>query len=360
MHLALIISSLNPGGAEHVLSQLANYWVEQGHQITLLTLSPPGQKPFYPLDQRISLIQMDKMGPQTLSFKRLSRLVSRFFCLRKYLKDLKPDVVISFMDIMNMTTLVSTRGLKLPVIVSERSHPGYHKIFPFLDRLRLALYKRAAAVVMQTDSAASYFKRLSRIHVIPNPVARPSLTKGVLSPAPNQIVSVGSLIPLKGHATLIRAFATLVSDAPHLRLTIYGEGPARASLETLSHSLNLQDKVSLPGTTPHIQDALYKADLFVFPSHYEGFPNALCEAMAVGLPVIASDCSGNVDVVRESRDGRLFPVGDEKALALLIRELLNDPAQCSQLGKEASTIGERFEPTLIFSRWDQMITEATW
>lgn len=173
------------------------------------------------------------------------------------------------------------------------------------------------------------------------------------------IISVGRLCPFKGFDTLIQAFSRLYPTYPHLRLTIYGEGNERENLQNLINSLNLQERVSLPGATQEIHQKLLAADLFVFPSLYEGFPNALAEAMSVGLPVIASNCSGNIDIVRDDIDGRLFPVGDVLKLASIIEELVCDPNTRGRLGEEAKTVAERFHPDLIFHKWDQLIHEAT-
>ena len=145
------------------------------------------------------------------------------------------------------------------------------------------------------------------------------------------------------------------SSNPTLHLTIYGEGAARSTLEALIQRLNLTGRVSLPGTTQNIQAALSKSDLFVFPSRYEGFPNALCEAMAVGLPVIASACSGTVDVVRDGIDGRLFPIGNREALICLLQELLHDPIQRTRLSQEALTISDRFNEAAILQLWEDLL-----
>jgi GalNAc-alpha-(1->4)-GalNAc-alpha-(1->3)-diNAcBac-PP-undecaprenol alpha-1,4-N-acetyl-D-galactosaminyltransferase len=171
-------------------------------------------------------------------------------------------------------------------------------------------------------------------------------------------MTVGRLAQQKRHDTLIQAFARLYPIYPHLRLTIYGEGPRRKNLQSLINSLNLQERVSLLGVTQEIHQKLVEADLFVFPSLYEGFPNALVEAMSLGLPVIASNCSGNIDIVRDGIDGRLFPVGDVLKLAALMEELICDPNTRKRLGEEAKTVAERFHPDLIFHRWDQVIREA--
>ncbi|ETZ04402.1 exopolysaccharide phosphotransferase [Holospora undulata HU1] len=214
-------------------------------------------------------------------------------------------------------------------------------------------------MVVQTQSAADFFKNLRNLLVIPNAVKKPSLQKITALDQAKHIISVGRLCPFKGFDTLIQAFARLYSNYPHLRLTIYGEGNEREHLQSLINSLNLQERVSLPGATQEIHQKLVEADLFVFPSLYEGFPNALAEAMSAGLPVIASNCSGNIDIVRDGMDGRLFPVGDVLKLAALMEELVCDPNTRGHLGEEAKTVAERFHPDLIFHKWDQLIREAT-
>ena len=113
----------------------------------------------------------------------------------------------------------------------------------------------------------------------------------------------------------------------------------------------------MPGVIEDIYPVLAKADLFIFSSRFEGFPNALCEAMAVGVPVVASNCSGNVDVVREGIDGRLFPVGDQEALARVACELIGDFEQRQRLSLHAREIVTRFHPDRIFALWDSVLRE---
>ncbi|HQS83348.1 MAG: hypothetical protein B7Y25_00305 [Alphaproteobacteria bacterium 16-39-46] len=358
MHLTLIVSSLNSGGAQRVLSNLANYWSSQGHQISLITLDHPKTTPFYPLNSKIRLFQLNKNNSESSCIKRLTSLAVRFISLRKKIQTLKPDMIISFVDIMNITTLVSTMGLKIPIIVCERTHPKYYKI-PFLyHKLRLLFYPKAARVIVQTESAAHHFKNFKNIFVIPNAVPQPATTKQDVTSFPNHIVSVGRLCPFKGFDTLINAFSNLHPYYPDLTLTIYGEGDERKNLEKLITSLNLEDKISLPGSVKNIEEILAKANLFIFPSHYEGFPNALCEAMAVGLPVIASNCSGNIDIVQDGIDGRLFSIGDTEALTKISLELLQDPDQRVKLAQNAKKICDRFHAERILDLWDQVIDKA--
>jgi GalNAc-alpha-(1->4)-GalNAc-alpha-(1->3)-diNAcBac-PP-undecaprenol alpha-1,4-N-acetyl-D-galactosaminyltransferase len=363
MRFTLIISSFNSGGAEHVLSKLANHWVSQGHQIQLVTFAETGSTPFYYLDPKINLIQLGllQFTPRSL-LMRLKNIFKRIFLLRKAIQKLNPDVVLSFVDVANITTLIAMVGLKIPVLVSERTHPAYHQLPKFYQKLRQIFYPKAVSVIVQTNAAAGYFNsnHFKNIKIIPNAVLRPvqSNAANASSSVVRNIVSVGRLCPFKGFDTLIQAFNQLLKVYPHLTLTIYGEGKERLNLERFIQSLDLQNRILLPGAIQNIQEALINADLFIFPSRYEGFPNALCEAMAVGLPVIASDCSGNIDIVRDGIDGRLFPVGDIQALTKITLELLEDGLQRQRLAESAKEICDRFEPGRIFKLWDDVIADA--
>lgn len=360
MHLALIISSLSSGGAERVLSDLANHWTSQGHEVSLATLAHPDTKPFYPLDPAIRLIQLNQSQSEISLWTRLRNILRRVRVLRKTLKALNPNVILSFVDVMNLTTLLAVIGLNIPIIISERVDPHFYRL-PVLYRwFRIYVYALAQKIVVQTQSASNYFPfRLRKIiRIIPNVVKAPQVSKKILNETTKNIVSMGRLNQQKDHQTLIYAFFGLHKTYPHLQLTIYGEGKERSNLESLIRTFNLQGKVLLPGVTKNAQQVLLSADLFVFPSRYEGFPNALCEAMAVGLPVIASNCSGNVDIVRDGIDGRLFPVGNVEALIAVMEELLNDEDQRTRLAQHAQTICERFHPHHVLKLWDDVVDQT--
>lgn len=362
MHLSLVISSLEAGGAERILSELANHWVSRGHRVTLLTLAHPSARPYYPLSSLVHVIQLNQSLSESPAkswlWTRLRTILRRVFCLRTVLQTLKPDLIISFVDVMNLTTLLAGMRLKIPIIVSERTDPAFHVLPKLYTLLRTVLYPLAQCIVVQTQNAADYFPRSFKkyIKIIANPVKSPP--QKVLNSHCSNLISVGRLDPEKDHKTLIQAFSQIHKEYPPLQLSIYGEGPERVRLEQLIQSLGLQDHVVLPGTTKDIQNALLNSDIFIFPSRYEGFPNALCEAMATGLPVIASNCSGNVDIVRDGADGRLFPVGDVMALIQIMRELMEDRAQREKLARRALEVCVRFHPDVIFQCWDQLISET--
>ncbi len=359
MHITLIISSLTSGGAERVLSGLANHLVSKGHLVSLITLAPPDSQPFYFLNPQINLVQINQISFEFSIIKRLRNIFRRVVCLRKTIKNLNPNVIISFVDITNITTLISSIGLKIPIIISERIDPNFHKIAKFYKWLRLKFYPFSSKLIVQTNSVAEYFPQNFKklIKIIPNPVAIPKYKKNIYSEKITSIITVGRLVKQKDHNILINVFAKLSVNYPDLTLTIYGEGAERQNLENLIASLNLQEKVKLPGAIKNIQEALIKADLFIFPSRYEGFPNALCEAMAVGLPVIASNCSGNIDIIRDGIDGLLFSVGDIELLTKITVELLNGSDKCKYLAENAKQICNRFHPDNIFALWEQLVVD---
>jgi GalNAc-alpha-(1->4)-GalNAc-alpha-(1->3)-diNAcBac-PP-undecaprenol alpha-1,4-N-acetyl-D-galactosaminyltransferase len=363
MHLALIISSLQTGGAERVLSELANAWSVKGYQISLITLSAEDEKSIYPLNSRVQLFPLNQASSHHTSLlERLKRIARRIFILRKTLKSLKPDAIISFVDVMNITTILATRFLEIPVLVSERTHPAYHKLAYFYKILRRLTYPYADKVISQTDTASNYFSTLplSKKVVIPNSVNKPVRQKkhdDIIKPV-HHIVSVGRLCPNKGLQILIRAFSKVLTQNPNLKLTIYGEGEMRANLEQLIKELDVANAVFLPGVIQDIQTALIDADLFAFPSYYEGFPNALCEALAIGLPVIASNCSGTIDIIQDGVGGRLFPVGDVNALTDLLQELITDISQRVMLSEKAQHVIERFSHTSVMKRWEDVLFQV--
>lgn len=355
MKLALVISSLGPGGAEKVLTELANCWVEQDHDVSLITLSGEEDTPFYPLNSRVHLIRLGVMSSEGDGiFQRLIDIMTRIRRLRQAIKNLQPNRVLSFVDITNLTTLMACVGLKMPVVVSERTHPTYHPLPKIYVAFRHIIYPFAASVVVQTASAAHYFRSLSRLVVIPNAVHDFGVYVDLQEKA-HRIASAGRLIPSKGFNELIQAFAKVLDQHPHTNLTIYGEGPERLRLERMILDYGLSKSIALPGTVSNIIDHLKLADLFVFPSHYEGFPNALGEAMSIGLPVIASNGSGNTDLIQDRVDGRLFPVGNVEMLSSLIIELISDVEQRRRLSEAARLITGRFGRDKVLGMWNDVM-----
>lgn len=359
MHLVFIIPSLTAGGAEKIISELANYFAAHNHNVFLIVFSSFKEPPFYYVSPKISLIYLDMLNKSNNNiFYRIINIIKRIIYLRSTIKKINPNLIISFIDITNLITLLASCGLNIPVIVSERTDPKYHNIPALYNYLRFIIYKAAKNIVVQTVSSASYFPDVFKnyIKIIPNVVAKQSTCYKVNKKVKN-IVSVGRLVLEKDHQTLFKAFAKLMATKHNydINLTIYGEGPERVNLEKLIQHLDLQKNIYLAGTIKNIISAIQQADLFVFPSLYEGFPNALCEAMAIGLPVVASNCSGNVDIIQDGINGRLFPVADVESLTNIMQSLINDFKERERLSLNARKVVDTFNEQQIYKLWSELI-----
>lgn len=361
-NITLVISTMRSGGAERVMSKLANYFAANGHKVTLITFVAPSEKPFYTLDNRITQLPLNQLNFNESKIIRLKNIIKSLFTLRSTLKKIKPDVVISFMETVNVATLLAGYRLKIPTIISERIDPKYHILYPeriqsIFNKIRNKTYCWARSLVAQTQSALNFFPRSIQKNavIIPNPVNTSKYGHYEVHETVLKIISVGRLCRQKDHVTLIKAFALVLAKHQNLKLTIYGEGPERAHLETLIADLKLRDFISLPGTTADIERNLFESDLFVFPSRYEGFPNALCEAMAIGLPVVGSDCSGNVDVIKNTMNGLIFKQKNVEDLYKQMLHLIEDFDLRKRLSIEAKKISIDYSEDKIYARWDRLL-----
>jgi glycosyltransferase involved in cell wall biosynthesis len=374
MRTTLVISTLRTGGAERVLSIMANYWAERGWPITLITLADDAQAPFYPLDARIRRVGLGLMAESSGLLHGLINNGRRVAALRRALCAAGPEIVLSFMDRTNVMTLLAMRGTNTPVVVSERTVPGLLPIGRFWGALRERTYPHAAAVVFQSLCAARalYPVLPGNMRVIPNPVLPPPEagnreqgTGNSNNPAPDPqhstsiqrpaLVAMGRFTEEKRFGLLLEAFAQVGDDFPAWSLRIFGEGPLREKLLALRSRLGLDDRVHLPGRVKDSYDVLRQADIFVLASRVEGFPNALCEAMACGVPVISADCPcGPREIVRSGVDGLLVASGDVGAMAAAMRRLMSDAAERRRLGARAVEITERFSLKEIMSKWEAL------
>ena len=362
LRVTFVIFSMDGGGAQRVMSIMANYWAARNWKITLLTYGREGRRSAYDLHPTVTQRALDIEGASSNLAAAALANVRRLWSLRRAIEASDPQVVISFLDRVNVRTILATIGLKVPVIVSERNHPGRRGMNVWWRVLRRCTYPFAGCLVAQTARAMELFggtvRRKGR--VIPNPVRLPAESGGRDRGAGSRtVVGMGRLIHQKGFDRLLRAFAVVATKHDGWLLEIWGEGEDREQLETLRDDLGLRGRAFFPGWAGDAMRELRRADLVVLSSRYEGFPNVLCEAMACGAPVVSFDCPyGPGDIVRHGVDGILVAPDDVEELAHAMDRLMGDDDERDRLGHGAGEIVSRFGVEKVMGMWEEAVNDA--
>lgn len=365
MRLTLVIHSMASGGAQRVMAISANSWAARGWPVTLLTLSDSTVPCLYELHPAI---RYRPLGLARASHGLVEGAINnarRTPALRKAITISRPDVVISFIDETNVQVLAATIGTGLPVIVAEHTDPAPNPPPRPWRLLRQVLYPCASRVVVLSETAKAYFPWTIRRKavVIPNPVLPPP----PVPPAEcdrterrsGRLTAIGRLSPEKGFDLLLRAFAEIAPRHPNWSLVVWGEGAERSRLETLRDELGLGGRAHFPGWTSDVYAELRRSDLFVMSSRYEGFPMALCEALAAGVPAVSFDCpSGPRQIIRPGIDGVLVPPADVGALARALDALMGDEKRRQRLAARGPEVVERFGVERVMSMWDELFRDV--
>lgn len=364
MRLTLVISALTAGGAERVLSSLANEWVVHGYAVTLVTLGPVCMD-WYSVDPRVCRIGLNVLHKSANVWEALRHNLHRLQQLRQAIRGSHCDVVISFGDTTNVLTLLATVGLGVRVIVSERVDPRQHLLSTSWKRLRAMSYQHADGLVIQTESLRSWAEKIvrkERVHVIPNPVRTISSLAHLdqtMSLKGGRVVAVGRLTRQKGFDLLLEAFAQIHRRYENWTLRILGEGEEREALELQASRLNIKAAVEFVGVVKDHEAYMRSAQIYVLPSRYEGFPNSLLEAMAMGLAVIATDCpTGPADIVAHNVNGLLVPPGNVGALTEAMDRLMSEADQRRRLAERAIEVRTQFSFEKILVCWDRLLSNS--
>lgn len=355
-HIAMFISSLNKGGSERVLVNLAEYFYSIGYRVTIVTQ--------YRLENEFSVSEgisrvLSEITPEEMGRGRISNFLRRFSKLRRIWKQEKPDLILSFIGKNNMMALLTSRFLGIPVVVSVRGEPGEEY---YSGGLRLAarlLFPLADGMVLQTEESAGFFPPAvqKKAVILKNSLNPAFLREPYQGEREKRIVAVGRIDANKNHEMIIRAFAEIAHSYPDFELTIYGEGELRRFLTGLAGELGLENRIHLPGSVSDVAEAIYRASVFVLSSYSEGMPNTLIEAMALGLPAIATDCpcGGPRELIRDGFNGFLIQPGSRQELADTLRKLLDDPRLAGEIGRNAAGIREELCPDVINRTWKEYL-----
>ncbi|MFH1913142.1 MAG: glycosyltransferase [Pseudomonadota bacterium] len=353
MRLTLLSPDFRTGGAERAVAIMANHWCAQGHQVTILTMDDGSFSSLFSLAPGIRHHALGIFFPSSGLISSLRNEWTRLRRIRARILKSRPDAVVSVIDSVNIRTIMATRFTGLPVLVSERTDPAHHDIGPFWSLARNLTYPLADAVITQTETAKNHFRRAIRNKtlVIPNPVVAPGMNTSPYRESKN-IVCLTRLSPEKDPFTMLKAFARIAHQHPEWTLTFVGDGSEADTLMAETMRQNLQARVIFAGWQRNVGRWLRCGAIIALSSRYEGFPNALCEGLAHGLPAVATATTGAASVVRPGVDGLLVEVGDDEAFAKALARLIEDADLRQTMGARAAEILDRFGVDRVMGSWN--------
>jgi GalNAc-alpha-(1->4)-GalNAc-alpha-(1->3)-diNAcBac-PP-undecaprenol alpha-1,4-N-acetyl-D-galactosaminyltransferase len=355
INIFLVTGYMANGGAERVISVLANEFVNKGYKVTILAIL--GDKKDYNIDDRVRYI------PFTANTNnKLIRWIKRLQFIRKYINKSKYNIIISFMAQINIYPIIANIFNNAKLIVSERNDPYQDPNSKLIRSVRDFLYNFADGLVFQTPDAKKYFseKIQDKSTIISNP-----LSSELLQPFTGErnkvIVTATRLDKQKNLKMLIDAYYKIQQEYPEYTLKIYGEGPLREELTMHTENLKINGKVSLPGYSRNLHQEITEAALFVLPSNYEGISNSLIEALALGIPVISTDhpIGGAKMYIKPEYNGLLVPVGDTESLYLAMKKLIDNPSLGKMFSENAVKIREDLDVKKIVREWETFILRDT-
>lgn len=353
--LLFYINAIHEGGAERVILRLANHFSQVGYRSIVVTSFVDDNE--YPVPDGVERISIER---EEIKQSKLKRNISRIIALRKICKSVRAEAIISFMCEPIFRSICATVGLPIKRIVSVRNDPKVEysgKVGHFVGKYMLPW---ADGCVFQTEEAQAWFpKRLqNKSKVIFNEVDKVFFAAEYVGG--NDIVTLGRLNKQKNQLMLIRAFARIADEFPNRHLCIYGIGDQKEFLQNEISRLQMEHAIKLMGMTTNSADILAHAGLFVLSSDYEGMPNALMEALAVGVPCISTDCpcGGPRTLIQNGANGLLVPVNDEDAMSEAMKALLSDNNHACALGKNAKTMARSFAPDAVFQEWKNYVEKV--
>jgi glycosyltransferase involved in cell wall biosynthesis len=354
------------GGVERMIIAIMNEMARRGHEVALFSWDHGAAQAFYPLDPRVKWYKLDLGKPAHRANLRLR--LQRAPRVRDMVKDFRPDVIVGFQGGAFRAMLLYTFGMGIPVIAAERTAPSLydHASSERNRRIEQLSFRFARSITVQFDRYRSGYARSLQHKIVetPNPVAPATMTAAPAIPNAEgryTLLAVGRLGYQKNFQVLLRAFERIAPHHPQWDLRIVGEGEDRGELEAIaSGSSFLKQRVALPGATRDVANEYAGAHLFCLPSRWEGFPNALAEALAHGLPCVGFDeCSGVPDLIDANQSGLLASgMNDPTTLATALTELMMDHQRRELMGRHATASMAKYSPERCFDRWETVLRNA--
>lgn len=353
--IAFYINAINGGGAARVMTNLANQYAGQGEQVLFITSFPTKEE--YQLHESISRINLDV---NKISGSFIKRNLFRIYRLRSICKRENPDILISFMAEPNFRAVIATLGLSTKTLISVRNVPSFEYAGRKGKITARYILPLSDGCVFQTADAKKYFpQRLQKkSRVIPNAVSNKFYTTEHI-PKKGLIVTCGRLEPQKNHSMLIDVFEEFVKMYPEAQLKIYGIGTLQIQLKSKVKERKLGERIHFMGQVEDVPSVLSEADIFVLPSDFEGMPNALMEAMAMGIPCVSTDCpcGGPKELIVDGINGVLVPVKDKEKMLKVLKKIYENEIYKKSLGEKAHKTAEKYKLSTIAKAWDDYIMQ---
>ncbi len=350
--IAFYIGSLSRGGAERVIVNLAEFFHEQGYRVTIVTKERDTVE--YSVPEGVPRILADITGDE-ISKSRVVNLYRRIMKLRRIWKQLQPDHIVSFIKKNNFMAIVSAAGLHIPVVVSVRSNPSREypdKLTRFLVKI---LFPRTAGVVLQTQQAKAFFPKTvqKKAVILSNSLNKQFLEQTYCARRKKEIVWVGRMDENKNPKLLLEVFIKLADKYPDWVLKYVGDGPLLDDLKMMARQANYEKRIIFTGKIDAVAEAVSQASVFVLTSKQEGMPNALIEAMVLGLAVVATDCpcGGPAELIQSGENGILIPVDDAALLERALIRLMEEDIYREQIAENAKRLIETVRPDHVNQMW---------
>lgn len=343
-NIIFITNTINRGGASRVITILANHYASKGWNVSIILRQIDNS---YPINEDVKIVKVGT-DSETSRFKWI-KIIRK--CVKEQSKN-ERCIVVSFLAMVNVYTIIATRGLNARVIVSERNDiKKANAGFKFM--LANFMYGKADAIVFQSERVKNYFSRIvkSKSTIVLNPVV---VGCEVSNKNEHKIVNSGRLVPQKNQKMLIEAFSEFYKEHSEYSLYIYGEGVLRNELETIIYELGLSNCVFLPGNVANIHEKIADSEFFVLSSDFEGLSNSLLECMMMGVPCISTNCAGSDEIINNNQNGIIVPVGNKKLLTEAMKTLANDAKLRKNISKQAKKDSVAFRYENVIRQWEEV------
>lgn len=349
-------NSLIKAGAQRVIINLTESLLSKGHQVVIVTTTI--YEPEYDLPKGAKRIFPD-ITEEEMTDSRIENFKRRFLKLRNVWKTEKPDVIISFIGKNNFMAILTAWGLKIPLITSVRGEPKAEYYSKVQEILAKTLMGKADGIILQTPDARDYFPKWiqKKSVILENPLNPEFIDEYYTGERVKEIVTVGRIDANKNQRLIVEAFEKIADDIPDVKLVIYGGGEGKEKLEDYVSKSPYKERIQLPGPVSDVKNQIQKVKLFVLSSNTEGMPNALMEALALGIPSISTDCPcGGPRMLMEGKEnGVLVPVGDADAMAEAMKQLLMDEHMWKKYSENAYKAAKELHPDSINRKWEEYL-----